>query len=90
MDPTGRVPADIDIRLNSRIIDLRREECRAIFNVKHLVVGEIGRFLREKGFVEVHTPKIIATATEGGSSLFPVEYFESKAYGSAGRALLCK
>jgi len=80
MDPTGRVPADIDVRLNSRIIDLRRVECRAIFNVKHLVVGDIGKFLREKGFVEVHTPKIIATATEGGASLFPVEYFEDKAY----------
>jgi len=80
MDPTGRVPADIDVRLNARILDLRREETRAIFNIKHLVVGEVERFLREKGFVEVHTPKIIATATEGGAALFPVEYFENKAY----------
>jgi len=80
MDPTGRVPADIDVRLNARILDLRREECRAIFNIKHLVVGEIEKALREKSFVEVHTPKIIATATEGGASLFPVEYFENKAY----------
>ena len=80
MDPTGRTPADIDVRLNARILDLRREECRAIFNVKHFVVGEIAAFLREKGFLEVHTPKIIATATEGGAALFPVEYFENSAY----------
>jgi aspartyl-tRNA synthetase len=80
MDPTGRTPADIDVRLNARILDLRREECRAIFNVKHFVVGEIANFLREKGFLEVHTPKIIATATEGGAALFPVEYFENRAY----------
>jgi len=80
MDPTGRIPADIDVRLNARIIDLRREETRAIFNIKNVVLGEIENFLREKGFVEVHTPKIIGTATEGGASLFPVEYFEDKAY----------
>jgi len=80
MDPTGRVPADIDVRLNVRTLDLRREECKAIFNIRHVVVDEIESFLREKGFVEVHTPKIIAAAAEGGASLFPVEYFEHKAY----------
>ena len=80
MDPTGRVPADIDVRLNARILDLRREECRSIFNIKNTVIGEVDNFLRQRDFIEVHTPKIIATATEGGASLFPVEYFENKAY----------
>ena len=37
-------------------------------------------YLREKGFIEVRTPRIIATATEGGAALFEVKYFDRKAY----------
>jgi len=80
LDPTGRVPADIDVRLDARVLDLRRPECRAIFKIRHAVVKEIRRFFIENDFIEVHTPKIIAAAAEGGAALFPVEYFEQKAF----------
>ncbi len=80
LDPTGRVPADIDVRLDARVLDLRRPECRAIFKIRHEVVKEIRSFFIENGFIEVHTPKIIAAAAEGGAALFPIEYFEQKAF----------
>ncbi len=80
LDPTGRVPADVDVRLDARILDLRRPEPQAIFKVRHEIVSVIRQFLSERGYLEVHTPRIIAAAAEGGASLFPVEYFDEKAY----------
>ncbi|MFQ5997786.1 MAG: amino acid--tRNA ligase-related protein, partial [Candidatus Bathyarchaeia archaeon] len=80
LDPTGRVPADLDVRLNSRILDLRRPESRAIFRINHFIVAAIREYLSSRGCVEVFTPKLIATATEGGAALFPVVYFDREAF----------
>ncbi|MEM3736988.1 MAG: aspartate--tRNA(Asn) ligase [Candidatus Bathyarchaeia archaeon] len=80
LDPTGRIPADIDVRLDARILDLRRPSSHAIFKVFHHTTQAIREFLLKEGFLEVHTPKIIATATEGGAALFPIIYFEREAF----------
>lgn len=80
IDITGRTPADIDVRLDARVIDLRRDENQAIFRIRDAVLKATRGFLSGEGFVEVNTPKIIATATEGGASLFPVAYFEREAF----------
>lgn len=80
LDPTGRIPADIDVRLNARILDLRRKEAKLIFKLNHYVLKFFREFFDKEGFVEVQTPKIIATATEGGAALFPVLYFDMEAF----------
>ena len=80
LDPTGRVPAEIDVRLNARILDLRRPQTRAIFNICNEILIASRTFFNAHGFVEIHTPRLIASATEGGAALFPVEYFDRKAY----------
>lgn len=80
LDPTGRTPADLDVRLKARVLDLRRPECRAIFLIRHEIINEVRRFLVDKGYIEIHTPRIIAAAAEGGAALFPIDYFDSKAY----------
>lgn len=80
MDMTGKTPAQLEVRLNARVLDLCRQESRAIFKIQHVVLGGIRRFLSERGFIEVHTPRIIASATEGGAALFPVNYFKREAY----------
>jgi aspartyl-tRNA synthetase len=80
LDPTGRVPAEIDVRLDARILDLRCPESQAIFKIRHEIVSTTRRVLSETGHLEIHTPRIIAAAAEGGASLFPVEYFEETAY----------
>ncbi|MEM2960378.1 MAG: aspartate--tRNA(Asn) ligase, partial [Candidatus Bathyarchaeia archaeon] len=80
LDITGRTPADIDVRLDARVLDLIRDEGQAIFRVRHVALEAIREFFSKNGFIEIHTPKIIATATEGGANLFPVAYFEREAF----------
>jgi len=80
IDITGKTPANLEARLDARALDLCHEENIAVFKIQHTAVEAIRDFLFEKGFVEVHTPRIIASATEGGAALFPVEYFDRKAF----------
>ena len=80
LDPTGRIPADIDVRLNARILDLRRDEAKSIFKLNHHILNSFREYFNKEGFVEIQTPKIIATATEGGAALFPVLYFDREAF----------
>jgi len=80
IDITGKTPANLEVRLDARALDLCREENIAVFKIQHTAVEAIRDFLFERGFTEVHTPRIIASATEGGAALFPVDYFERKAY----------
>jgi aspartyl-tRNA synthetase len=80
LDPTGRVKANIDTRLDARALDLRRPESLAIFKIRHQALQTIRDYLVSKGFIEVNTPKIVATATESGAALFPITYFEREAF----------
>lgn len=80
LDITGRTPAEIDVRLDARVLDLRREENQAIFRIQHVALETTRNFLSKRGFIEVHTPRIIVSATEGGASLFPVAYFKQEAF----------
>ena len=80
LDTSGKVEADIGTRFDNRVIDLRRTEAQNLFKVQHVTVSHMRQFLEEKGFREIHTPKIVATATEGGADLFEVKYFERKAF----------
>jgi len=79
-DVTGKVPANIDTRLDHRILDLRKPENKAIFLVASTALKAVREYLGGEGFVEVRTPRIIATATEGGAALFKVDYFGRTAY----------
>ena len=80
LDITGRTKAEIDVRLDARVLDLRREENQAIFKVQHAALEAARSFLSKEGFMEVFTPRIIVSATEGGSALFPVAYFTREAF----------
>jgi aspartyl-tRNA synthetase len=75
-----KVGADLDTRLNNRFMDLRKEEIRAIFQIKSKTLEGIRAFLCSEGFVEVSTPKIVAAGAEGGATLFPIKYFDRAAY----------
>jgi len=80
MDTTGKVDADLDTRLDVRFMDMRRIRTTSIFRIRHLVLKSIREYLDREGFVEITTPKIVATATEGGTALFPITYFEREAF----------
>lgn len=77
---TGKVPADLDVRLNYRHIDLRRMETSAVFKVKSEMLRLFREKLLELGFQEINPPCIVSAATEGGTELFPVQYFEKQAF----------
>ena len=72
--------ANIDTRLEIRAVDLRRNILQHVFRVRSLVLKSIRDYLYEKEFVEVNTPKMIATATEGGAALFPIFYYNKEAF----------
>ncbi len=78
--PFDPVKADIETRLNNRFLDLRRKDHLAIFRIKSSLLYGIRKFLHSQNFIEVQTPKVVASATEGGADLFAVKYFESNAY----------
>ncbi len=75
----GDLPS-LDKRLDVRAVDLRRVKAQAIFKIRHLTLQAIREFFVGEGFLEVQTPKIIATATEGGAALFPLLYFDKEAF----------
>ena len=70
----------IDYRLNYRWIDLRTEKNLLLFKVQTAFVNAMREFLVEKEFVEIHSPKLIGAASESGSEVFEVKYFDTKAY----------
>lgn len=80
LDVTRRTPAKIDVRLDARVLDLASEENRAVFKIQHVSLEATRNFLSKLGFLEVHTPRIIGSATEGGAALFPVSYYDKEAY----------
>jgi len=80
LEVTEKVPAELDTRLDHRFMDLRKPRVQAIFRIRHQVMQSVRQFLSEEGFIEVHTPKIVSTATEGGTELFPISYFEKEAF----------
>ncbi len=80
LDPTGKVPANLDTRLDNRFLDLRKPEVMAIFKIRSQALKAARDYFLSKGFIEVHTPRIISTASEGGTELFPLAYFEKEAF----------
>ncbi|KAK6456562.1 aspartyl-tRNA synthetase [Scheffersomyces xylosifermentans] len=71
---------NLDTRLDARVIDLRTPTNQAIFKIQSGVCELFREFLSKRGFTEIHTPKIIAAASEGGSNVFEINYFKGSAY----------
>lgn len=80
VDPIGRVESNIDTRLNHRALDMRNQKTASIFKLRHHVLATLRKTLSEKKFIEITTPKIIGSASEGGADLFSLEYFGKTAY----------
>lgn len=72
--------AAIDSRLDYRWIDLRSDRNTLIFKAQTTLVATMRAFLLERGFLEIHTPKLIAAASESGADVFELKYFDRKAY----------
>lgn len=80
IDPIGRLESSLDNRLNNRALDMRTQKTASIFKLRHHVLASLRESLVDKKFIEINTPKIIGSASEGGANLFSLEYFGRTAY----------
>jgi aspartyl-tRNA synthetase len=79
-EPYAKSVKNIDTRLEVRAIDLRRSVLQKIFLARSLTLRAIRDYLSTQDFIEINTPKMIATATEGGAALFPIFYYNKEAF----------
>ena len=70
----------IDTRMDFRWLDLRNEKNMLVRQIESTFVEAMREFLYKNRFTEIHTPKLIGTASESGSSVFEVKYFDKVAY----------
>jgi aspartyl-tRNA synthetase len=75
IDLFGKTETDHDKRLDWRFLDLRQPQNQLIFRVQTTVEMAMREFWISNGFVEIHTPKIMGSPSEGGAELFTLEYF---------------
>jgi nondiscriminating aspartyl-tRNA synthetase len=80
LDVVEKVPAELDTRLDARFLDARRPRVTAVFQVRSAVMQAINEYFFSHGFIQIATPKIVAAATEGGTELFPIAYFDKEAF----------
>jgi aspartyl-tRNA synthetase len=83
-ETADRLPIDeksiFEKRLNYRWIDLRDPSKSLIITLASEFVKYVREFLYQNNFIEIFSPKIISTATEGGAEVFEIKYFDKKAY----------
>ena len=75
IDLFGKTETDLDKRLDWRFLDLRQPENQLIFRIQTTVEMTMREFWVADGFVEIHTPKIMGSPSEGGAELFTLDYF---------------
>ena len=80
LDTTEKVDAEMDTRLDARFMDLRKHDVSAIFKIKNEMLHTVRNYFYDNDFTEINTPKLVASATEGGTELFPITYFEKEAF----------
>ncbi len=82
--PIDLVKPEINLQLNTlldnRTLSLRHPKIQAIFKVYNLMLEGYEKVMRENGFTEIKSPKIIETASEGGANFFKINYFDREAY----------
>lgn len=71
---------NLDTRLDYRYIDLRSEKNILMFQIQSTLVRYMREYLYINGFTEIHSPKLLGAASESGSEVFEVKYFDKKAY----------
>lgn len=87
--PEAELPVDIsednlnlhlETLLDNRVVTLRNRKVSAIFKIYSEILRAYAESVRKDGFVEIKTPKILSSATEGGANFFKIKYFEKEAY----------
>lgn len=77
---SGKIETNLSKRLDYRYIDLRNPQIKKIFEIKSEITNLLREYLNKKGFIEIHTPKIVKLGAEGGSEMFPILYYNQEGY----------
>lgn len=80
LETDPNIKSTLDKRLDNRTIDLRLPRNKAIFRVQSTLIQEMQTFLKNMGFMQIFTPCLMGVASESGSEVFPVVYFDKEAY----------
>ncbi len=75
IDLFGKTETEVDKRLDWRFLDLRQPQHQVLFQVQTTVEMAMREYWISNGFVEIHTPKIMGSPSEGGAELFTLDYF---------------
>ncbi len=73
--PLGHKPDNLDTLFDQRVIGLRNIQERSIFEIQSTLTQAMRQYFYDNGFTEMHTPKLLAEATEGGAEVFQLDYF---------------
>lgn len=79
VSPIG-TDSSTELKSDYRWLDLRQPEKRLIFKVQTILVDAMRRYLIDRDFIEIHTPKLSAISSEGGSEVFKTDYFGQEVY----------
>lgn len=80
LDTTGEIDVGMDTRLDWRSLDLRREKTKAVFEVEEALIDGMVEHLQSRNFSRIFTPCLLGVASEGGSEIFPVAYYNQEAF----------
>jgi len=80
IDASDFSKTELPKRLDYRFLDFHRRKTQAIFKIQTEIANSFREFFYNKGYIELQPPCVIGTSSEGGTELFPVQYFEKKAY----------
>lgn len=80
LDMSGKIESNLDARLDWRVIDLRRPENLAIFQIQSKLVEGMVESLKQHGYLGVFTPCLLGGTSEGGAEVFKTDYFGKEAF----------
>lgn len=75
-----KLNTSLENQLDYRYISLRRPKILSIFKIQEEICNSFRTFFSKKGFIEIHTPKILSAGSEGGAEVFTVNYFDRRAF----------
>lgn len=76
--PLSHKPDNLDTLFDNRVVGLRNLQEQAVFKIQSELTEAIRQHFRVNGFTEIHTPKLLAAATEGGAEVFKLDYFNKQ------------
>jgi aspartyl-tRNA synthetase len=80
LDMSGKIESNLDARLDWRVIDLRRPENTAVFQIQSKLAEGMVEYLKQKDYLQVFTPCLLGGTSEGGAEVFKTDYFGREAF----------